>query len=147
MLDPLTVLLLNVATTLFLAGVIWFVQVVHYPLFASVGSKEFSRYEIEHTGRTAWVIAPAMLLEAATSILMIWVRPPTVGIGLAITGLALLVLIWSSTFAMQVPLHTELSAGFEPSLHRSLVDSNWVRTLAWTARGCLALVMILGLAS
>ena len=30
-------LLLHAAATLFMTGLIWFVQVVHYPLFARVG--------------------------------------------------------------------------------------------------------------
>jgi hypothetical protein len=34
-------LLANAAATFFMVGVIWFVQVVHYPLFARVGTLDF----------------------------------------------------------------------------------------------------------
>ncbi len=142
MLDPTTIAAANIATTLFLAGVIWFVQVVHYPLFASVGQQQFTRYETEHAARTTWIVAPAMLIEAATAVLLIWIRPAAIGNGTVFIGLALLGLIWGSTFAMQVPLHARLSLGFEPSLHRHLVATNWVRTLAWTFRAWLALAML-----
>lgn len=145
MLDPMTVVLASVASTLFMAGVIWFVQLVHYPLFASVGQSQFARYETEQAGRTTWIAAPAMLIEAATSILLLWVRPDAIGIEVAMAGLLLTGLIWGSTLAMQVPLHARLSIGFEPVLHRSLVATNWIRTLAWTGRAWLALLMIVKL--
>lgn len=145
MLDPMTVVLASIASTLFMAGVIWFVQLVHYPLFASVGPSQFARYEIEHAGRTTWIAAPAMLIEAATSVLLLWVRPDAISMEIAAAGGLLTGLIWVSTFAMQVPLHARLSIGFEPSLHRSLVATNWIRTSAWTGRAWLALLMIVQL--
>lgn len=142
MLDPTFIASANVASTLFLAGVIWFVQVVHYPLFASVGPSRFANYEIQHAGRTSWIVVPPMLIEAATALLLIWVRPATLPLTTAFVGLALVGLIWGSTFTLQVPLHARLSVGFEPALHRSLVATNWVRTIAWTARAWLCLALI-----
>ena len=46
MTDEMTglVLLANVASTLILVGLIWFVQVVHYPQFERVGSAAFADY-------------------------------------------------------------------------------------------------------
>ncbi len=145
MFDPMTVMLASIASTLFMAGVIWFVQLVHYPLFASVGQNQFARYETEHAGRTTWIVAPAMMIEAATSVLLLWIRPDAIGMEIAAAGFLLTGLIWGSTFAMQVPLHARLSIGFEPALHKSLVATNWVRTLAWTGRAWLALLMIVKL--
>lgn len=60
------VLLLQVVTTLFMVGVIWFVQVVHYPLMAHVGRAEAVAYEKSHTRRTGWVVGPPMLIELGT---------------------------------------------------------------------------------
>jgi hypothetical protein len=66
-------LLVNAATTFFMVGVIWFVQIVHYPLFSSVGEAAFSEYERHHARRTGWVVAVPMLLELGTAIAMVWV--------------------------------------------------------------------------
>lgn len=147
MFDPMTVVLASVASTLFMAGVIWFVQLVHYPLFASVGQNPFARYETEHAGRATWIVAPAMMTEAATSVLLLWIRPVAISIDIAAAGFLLTGLIWGSTFVMQVPLHAQLSVGFEPALHKSLVATNWARTLAWTGRAWLALALIMKLGS
>lgn len=40
-----------------MTGVIWFVQIAHYPLFSRVGQPGFSEYEREHARRTSRVIA------------------------------------------------------------------------------------------
>jgi hypothetical protein len=49
----------------------------------------------------------------------------------------LLALIWLSTAVVQVPLHQSLAARYDDSTLRRLVRSNWLRTMAWTARGLL----------
>lgn len=56
-------LLAHAASTLAMTGVIWFVQVVHYPLFAAVGRKGFAAFEASHRRLTTWVVAPLMLVE------------------------------------------------------------------------------------
>lgn len=145
MIDPATIALANIASTLFMAGIIWFIQLVHYPLFDSVGQSGFAHYELQHTTRTTWIVAPAMLIEALSSMMLIWVRPTSIGIGTAFAGVLLVGLIWGSTFTMQIPLHVQLSTGFEATAHRTLLATNWVRTVAWTLRAWLALYMILQL--
>lgn len=57
------VLLAHVAATLFMVGVIWFVQVVHYPLFPRVGPEKFSLYLEAHSRLTTYVVGSPMLVE------------------------------------------------------------------------------------
>ncbi len=135
-------LLTQVAATLVMVGVIWFVQIVHYPLMARVLAAEFAAYEREHQNRTTFVVAPTMLIEAVAAGVLLVVAPPGPGRILSAAGIALLAVIWLSTFLVQVPLHTRLAGGFDAGAHRKLVWSNWLRTLAWTGRGVLALVML-----
>ena len=136
------VMLLQIATTLFMVGVIWFVQVVHYPLMARVGRAESAAYEQSHTVRTGWVVGPPMLLELASGILLLWIRPVGVSLIQALMGVALLGVVWISTRFVQVPCHDRLSQAFDPGVHRRLVSSNWVRTAAWSLRGLLVLWMV-----
>ncbi|MDH4025838.1 MAG: hypothetical protein OEU57_10515 [Desulfuromonadales bacterium] len=46
------VFVLHVATTMFIVGQIWLVQIVHYPLFAHVGDNTFLVY---HKRYTQWI--------------------------------------------------------------------------------------------
>jgi hypothetical protein len=71
----MSILLLHAAATLSMTGLIWFVQVVHYPLMARVGRVGFADYEAAHTRRTTWVVAPPMLIEGFTAVVLL-LRPP-----------------------------------------------------------------------
>ncbi len=132
---------IHLASTLFMIGVIWFVQIIHYPLFSSVGSAEFPAYEKAHTKRTAWVVAPPMLVELGTATLLLLFRPASISLEEALLGWVLLVIIWVSTYRLQIPDHERLTTGFDHRVHRHLVMSNWIRTVAWSARGLLVMVM------
>jgi hypothetical protein len=123
----------HAAATLFMAGLIWFVQIVHYPLFGRVGAAESAAYGREHARRTGWVAGPAMLVELVLALAL-----AARGGALAWAGLALLGVIWASTALVQVPLHRRLAAGPDPAARLQLVRTNWIRTAAWTARAVLA---------
>jgi hypothetical protein len=135
------VLLAHLAATLFMVGVVWFVQVVHYPLFSRVGSEKFSLYSEAHSRLTTYVVGPPMLVEAATALLLVFSRPDGVPLAAALIGLALVAVVWLSTVLLQVPRHTALGSGFDRRAWSGLVLSNWVRTVAWSARGVLVLWM------
>ena len=134
-------LLAQLASTLAMTGLIGFVQVVHYPLMERVGPEGFARYAREHQSRTTLVVAPLMLTEAATSLLLIWVRPAGVSLLPCSVGLAMLAVLWLSTWLWKVPIHREMAEGFHPEVVRRLVRSNWLRTAGWSARGAVVLWM------
>jgi hypothetical protein len=138
----MVLLLVHAAVTLFMVGVIWFVQVVHYPLFARVGRPDYSAYSIRHTRLTGLVVGPPMLLEAATAIALVVWTPPGISGSLVWTGLLLVAGIWLSTALLQAPRHTALGRGFDPAAHRFLVTSNWLRTVLWSLRGLVVLCIL-----
>ncbi len=131
----------HLGATLYMVGLIWFVQVVHYPLFALVGSDEFQTYEKCHRGWITWVVGPPMLLEGITACCLSWYGPPEHLTWPWWTNLTLLVILWLSTAFIQMPCHHQLARGFDALVHRRLVRTNWLRTAAWSARGLLLLWM------
>lgn len=135
-------LLVHLAATLFMTGVIWFVQVVHYPLFADVGDEAFRGYQQRHVRRTGWVVGPPMLLEAATATALLVESAAELPFALAVVNGGLLGVIWLSTWLSQVPQHNRLLDGFLPEAHSKLVAGNWVRTVAWSARSLLLLTAV-----
>lgn len=135
------VLVLQLSATLAMVGLIWFVQVVHYPMFALVGHSAFVKYERVHQKRTTWVVAPIMLLELATAIIWLWQSSGNGRVG-AIAGLSLLVVIWLSTMVLQVPCHHALSHEFTESKYKHLIATNWIRTVAWTGRAILLIYFV-----
>lgn len=136
------VLLAHVAATWMMVGLIWFVQVVHYPLFDRVGKNMFAVYEAAHTRLTTWVVGPPMLVEAVTTFFLVWRRPDGISPSQVWLGATLLAGIWLSMAFLQVPQHTLLALGFDASAHRTLIISNWLRTLAWSVRGLVVFWML-----
>lgn len=128
------VLLANVAATAFMTGVIWYVQVVHYPLMAGWPHDRFGDWEVLHRQRTEWIVMPVMLVEGAAAAALLLRRPRGVAGGFAWLAAALLAGVWASTFLLQVPCHARLSLGWDAEVHARLVATNWIRTVLWTAR-------------
>lgn len=135
-----TIFQLQLFSTIAMVGIIWFVQVVHYPLMERVGEEQFCHYERDHLRRTMVVVAPLMFTELGTALLLLIVRPTPVPLAPCLAGIVLLVLIWVISLWHR-PLHRQLAIGYRPDLIRRLARSNWLRTLAWTARGLLVLWM------
>ena len=129
------------ASTLFMTGVIWFVHVVHYPLFDRVGADGFRAYHAAHTRTTGYVVIVPMIVELASAAWLVASRPEGTGSGLAGLGLGLAIMAWGVTFASSVPSHGRLALGFDPEAHRSLVRMNALRVVAWTGHSLVCLAM------
>lgn len=132
-------LLVQLLSTFAMTGLIWFVQVVHYPLFELVQDRRFTA---SHATRTTYVVAPFMLLEIASSMALLrtaW-RPAFVSAGEAWCGGAMVGVIWLSTAFLQVPLHDRLQAQHSLADAKRLVTTNWIRTAAWSIRAALVLM-------
>jgi hypothetical protein len=133
-----TLLTVHLLATAAMVGIIWFVQVSHYPLFALVGSQGFPAYQEQHQRRTSLVVGPLMGVELVAAAWIALDPPAGVNPWLAVGGLLLLIAIHLATATCSIPSHTRLRAGFDGRTHRFLVATNWIRTAGWTLRGVLA---------
>lgn len=134
---------IHVAATWFMVGVIWFVQIVHYPLYGSVGTAEFEGYEKRHQLKTAWVVFPAMFVELG-SLLFLMSRPsPLSSDPLLVVSFLFLLIIWLSTGFIQMPAHQKLTMGADPEVLKKLVRWNWIRTIFWSLRGLLLVYLLM----
>ena len=136
-------LLLHTCATFVMVGIIWMVQLVHYPLFAQVGETSFRTYEIAHMNAMSLLVMPVMLVELLTGLALI-ALPSSVGIAqwMPLASLGLIAALWFVTLFVNLPQHSSLSTGFSADLHSTLVQSNWIRTALWTGRGILVLWML-----
>ena len=127
------VFLVTLAFTLYMTGMIWSMQVFEYPLFARVGRQEFPAYHAAHNRRLpVFVILPS-LLALASAVVLFWIRPAGVPLWSVALVVALDLAVLVSTVAWQAPLHARLDRdGFSAESIRTLVRSNWIRTVLWT---------------
>jgi uncharacterized membrane protein len=134
---------IHAVSTFYLVGLIWMVQIVHYPLMEKVGSEEFARYESDHGRMITPVVAPVMIVELVTGLLLAFGLGPTwISPSASWIGFSAIAAIWGSTFFLQVPYHSILLNGFDADAHRGLVVTNWIRTILWTGRGILVAFLL-----
>lgn len=138
----LALLLANVASTLYLAGVIWTVQLVHYALFDRVGAGSWAVYHAAHMRLMTFVVLAPMVLELGTSGLLALTGVPGVPRSLLWAGLAFASLTWAATFFISVPLHKTLAHGFDAPSVRALVATNWWRTALWSGHALMVLEIL-----
>lgn len=132
----------HLTATWFMVGVIWIVQRVTYPAFRHVGD-DGAAYHRAHTSGIGPVVGVGMGVEAAAVALLVWPGVPGVPLWLALVGVALLGVIQASTLFLQVPSHGRLAAGMDRAEIDRLVATNWIRTIGWTARGGIAIAVLL----
>jgi hypothetical protein len=128
--------------TAFMTGVIWFVQLVHYPLMEGWPHDTFGVWETRHRDKTGLVVVPPMLTEGVVALMLLARRPRGVAAWMVWMGAAALGGIWASTFLLQVPCHVRLSMGWDAATHARLVQTNWIRTILWSVRLGLAFAML-----
>ena len=135
-------LLAHALITAMLTGIIWFVQVVHYPLFPLAGGQNYPLYQRRHERGITRIVVPLMIVESLTGIALIILFPTGVSRSLFYLTLVLLLINWLSTFLLQVPQHRILEQGFNIGAWQNLYRTNWVRTFTWTLR-LIILMLIL----
>lgn len=130
-------LVVQLATTWAMTGIIWFVQLVQYPSFAQVDPRSFRGFHAQHSASISVIVAPLMVAEALSSVVFVWAPLPVQTSWQIWLGIGLVAVIWASTALLQIPAHTRLGSGFDERTWRVLVNSNWIRTFAWSGRAIL----------
>ncbi|MEM1136448.1 MAG: hypothetical protein AAGI07_11465 [Bacteroidota bacterium] len=124
----------NLMVTGFLVGLIWFVQIVHYPIFAKVGKDAFPAFHHQHVQDTGKVVALPMLLELGFSILVLVFAGDSIPIWQNVLAFVLVLIVWLQTFFYFVPLHGKLGEVLNIQMVQQLVNANTWRTFFWTVR-------------
>ena len=129
-------LLANASVCLVLVGLIWTIQLVHYPLFARVGPDTWALFHAEHSARITVLVGPLMVAELLLAFGLIAVTPVEQRWTAWAAG-ALVGVVWISTMLVSVPIHGRIASFRDPEGIAALVRTNWIRTVAWTLRAGL----------
>lgn len=136
-------LLLNVVSTCVMVGVIWFVQIVHYPLLAVVPVESAIRVATQHQRTTSFVVGPPMAIEGVTTLYLLVNAPESVWWWLPWVNAIFLAVALGCTVFLSVPRHARMAAHPDAQVGRELVRTNWPRTIAWTLCGVTTAIMIM----
>lgn len=124
--------LIHFFVTSSLTGLIWVIQVVHYPTFHWIKEDDYISYAVFHTNRITYVVAPLMIAELFLALRLFFMKDLAMHWILLLVGLTLLV--WASTFFLQVPLHGVLAIKKDGAAIERLIHTNWIRTMTWSLK-------------
>jgi hypothetical protein len=131
-------LVLQLFSCFSLTGLIWLVQLVHYPSFTYVEEKGFDQFAKFHADKISFIVVPLMILDLLSAVMLAsqygWLN------------VALLVIVFLSTAVWSVPCHKKLQMhGKDLKCIKKLVLTNWPRTIIWTVRSliwCFVLLQV-----
>jgi len=126
------VLLGHLIFTSIMTGVIWVIQIVHYPSFHFIEKELYTAFQKFHMNKISIIVIPIMLAELITGMMLFLDRGSKSPF--LIISFVILVLIWLITGVFFSKAHNELIAGYQELVINQLVAMNWIRTLLWTLR-------------
>jgi len=125
----MSIFILRLLVDFGLLVLIWIIQMIIYPSFIYYKSENLVEWHRKYTPLIAYIVGPLMLFQLGITIYQI-----TNEINLFnIISLAIISLVWISTFLQFVPIHNSISKGrVNKEMLLSLVKKNWIRTALWT---------------
>ena len=133
-----TLLIVNFFISGFMLGLILVTQIVSYPLFLKVEVDNFSIFHDDYVSRISFIAVPVMLGELFISTLVYYYFNTFLGSMILLS----IILIFISTFIIQVPLHNKLKLANNRKHIIKLVNTNWIRTFLWFVKSIFSILII-----
>lgn len=127
----------QVLSTFFMTGLIWQVQLNHYPSFSYIDLNQFKEFQTFHMSSISIIVMPMMFIELISALLLLSYQSFSHVSPIYLTNFLLIILVWFVTWKFSVPCHSELLERKSLQAIKRLVKTNWLRTIAWTVRSGL----------
>ena len=137
-----SMLAMHLALASLMVGVIWVIQLVHYPSFRFTDREKYVSFQIFHMRKISFIVMPVMVLEFLSGLLLVLYHSNHES--LLRISFILLLIIWLVTALFFAQVHQKLSKGYDETLVRKLVSFNWIRTLLWTTRTIIITYCLIG---
>jgi hypothetical protein len=117
---------------------------VNYPTWPLIGANEFRAYHRALGPLIIGYMVIPLLVVTLLTILLLWFRPAPIPRWMVWLAIGLQLVVWISTFTIQLPIQGQLSAdGLSlPLIDRLRVTSFWFRRVPYTANAFLFLWMM-----
>ncbi len=125
----MTVAIIRLLLDFGLVVLIWIIQRIVYPSFLHYSTENLVVWHREYTSRFSAIVIPLMLAQLGISIYQVI----TLTNLYTLLSLAVIILIWISTFLQFVPIHSNISKeNVSEKMLMALVRKNWLRTFLWS---------------
>ena len=123
-----TLYFIQIVCNSYLVSLVFMTQFITYPTFLHIDKDKFSEYHRKYVNNISFIVAPVMLIELLTLLLIAYFSKDF----LIIKSLILLLVIWLTTFFIMIPSHNRISKSFNIKEINRLINYNWVRTILWS---------------
>ena len=123
-----TLYFIQIVCNSYLVSLVFMTQFITYPTFLHIDKDKFSEYHRKYVNNISFIVAPVMLIELLTLLLIAYFSKDF----LIIKSLILLLVIWLTTFFIMIPSHNKISKTFNKKEINRLINYNWVRTILWS---------------
>lgn len=114
-----------------MASLIWVMQLIHYPSFNYIEDFRFKRFSAFHQFFISILVIPLMLIELSVSSIYLYQESSKFWL----VQVFFLILIWLVTGLISGPTHKKLlDYGKDKKLIDRLIQTNWIRTIAWSLK-------------
>ena len=117
-------------STSLMVGIIWVIQLLHYPTFHFIKQSDYVEFQHFHMQRISFIVVPVMIIELLSGFMLVYYFRSN----LFILCLTILLVIWLITFVFFTKLHQSLLGGYDKIIVNKLVQINWSRTVLWSLR-------------
>ena len=117
-------------STSLMVGIIWVIQLLHYPTFHFIKQSDYVEFQHFHMQRISFIVVPVMIIELLSGFMLVYYFRSN----LFILCLIILLVIWLITFVFFTKLHQSLLGGYDKIIVNKLVQINWSRTVLWSLR-------------
>ena len=117
-------------STSLMVGIIWVIQLLHYPTFHFIKESDYVEFQHFHMQRISFIVVPVMIIELLSGFMLVYYFRSN----LLILCLIILLVIWLITFVFFTKLHQSLLDGYDKIIVDKLVQINWSRTVLWSLR-------------
>ena len=129
-----SVLMLHFVSTSIMVGVIWTIQLVHYPTFLFIDKEKYFKFQEFHMSRVSYIVMPTMIAELFSGIYILLYNDKLMLNIFFLLAFFSLFLTWIITALVFVKIHNRLLIKYEEKTILLLVKLNWFRTILWSLR-------------
>ena len=93
--NPDLIIVIHFISTSLMVGVIWIIQLLHYPAFHFIDKANYSAFQDFHMNRVSFIVVPTMITEFVSGVLVVLILPKYF---LFKISLGIIASIWIVTF-------------------------------------------------
>lgn len=134
-------LLFNLISTLLIAGILWFVQLVHYPLFNEMPAKNMVNYGYYHMQKISGIINLLFIIDFITIVFLLLLVNSDLSATLMLINISIFLFIVILTRITFLPIYQQISKNPNSILITKLINLNWIRTLVWSLKVIFMLII------